>query len=165
MLNITRSSFEKVIKEYQEPVRRLFLNLTLGDEMLSDDLAQDTFVKAYTNWSTFKMLSSTKTWLFRIVYNVFYDYRRSLKPTADIDDSKSALNKQTSLNSTEKIDIYEAMKLLSDDEKICVTMALIEGYSMKEISRATMMKESTVKSHIFRGRAKLTTYLKQHGYE
>ena len=165
MLNITRSSFEKVVKEYQEPVRRLFLNLTLGDEMLSDDLAQDTFIKAYTNWSTFKMLSSAKTWLFRIAYNVFYDYRRSLKPTADIDDSKSALSKQTSLSSTERMDIYEAMRLLTDDEKICVTMALIEGYSMKEIAQATMMKENTVKSHIFRGREKLSTYLKHYGYE
>ena len=43
------NNFEKVVKEYQAPVRRLFLNLTLGDEMLSDDLAQDTFIKAYTS--------------------------------------------------------------------------------------------------------------------
>ena len=40
-------AFDQLVKKYQSPVRRFFLNLTCGDSELSDDLAQDTFIKAY----------------------------------------------------------------------------------------------------------------------
>ena len=69
-------AFDTLVKKYQSPVRRFFLHQTLGDGELSDDLAQETFLKAYTNLSSFKNLSSFSTWLYRIAYNVFYDYIR-----------------------------------------------------------------------------------------
>ena len=37
-------AFDQLVKEYQSPIRRFFLNLTCGDSELSDDLAQDTFM-------------------------------------------------------------------------------------------------------------------------
>ena len=42
-------AFDQLVQKYQSPIRRFFLNLTCGDSELSDDLAQDTFIKAYTN--------------------------------------------------------------------------------------------------------------------
>ena len=74
-------AFDQLVKKYQSPVRRFFLHQTCGDSELSDDLAQDTFIKAYTNIASFKNLSSFSTWLYRIAYNVFYDYIRSRKET------------------------------------------------------------------------------------
>lgn len=47
-------AFDQLVQKYQSPVRRFFLNLTCGDSELSDDLAQDTFIKAYTNIANFK---------------------------------------------------------------------------------------------------------------
>ena len=41
-------AFDQLVEKYQSPIRRFFLNLTCGDSELSDDLAQDTFIKAYT---------------------------------------------------------------------------------------------------------------------
>ena len=41
-------AFDTLVKKYQSPVRRFFLHQTLGDGELSDDLAQETFIKAYT---------------------------------------------------------------------------------------------------------------------
>ena len=83
-------AFDQLVKEYQSPIRRFFLNLTCGDSELSDDLAQDTFIKAYTNIASFRNLSSFSTWLYRIAYNVFYDYIRSRKETADLDTKSTA---------------------------------------------------------------------------
>ena len=40
-------AFDSLVVKYQQPIRRFFLNQTLGNEPLSDDLAQDTFIKAY----------------------------------------------------------------------------------------------------------------------
>ena len=41
-------AFDQLVQKYQSPVRRFFLHLTCGDSELSDDLAQDTFIKAYS---------------------------------------------------------------------------------------------------------------------
>ena len=65
-----RRAFDELVRRYQSPVRRFFLSQTMGDEQLSDDLAQDTFIKAYTNITSFRGLASFKTWLMRIAYNV-----------------------------------------------------------------------------------------------
>ena len=75
-------AFDELVRRYQSPVRRFFLSQTLGDSQLSDDLAQDTFIKAYTNIRSFHGLSSFQTWLMRIAYNVFYDHvrREKVKP-------------------------------------------------------------------------------------
>ena len=76
MFHNTRA-FDQLVKKYQSAIRRFFLNLTCGDSELSDDLAQETFIKAYTNIASFKHLSNFSTWLFRIAYNIYYDYLRS----------------------------------------------------------------------------------------
>lgn len=80
-----RRAFDTLVKRHQETIRRFFLNQTCGDTQLSDDLAQDTFVKAYLNIGQFQGKSNFGTWLFRIAYNVFYDYTRGQRPTTDID--------------------------------------------------------------------------------
>ena len=72
-----KRAFDQLMREYQSPVRRFFLSQTLGDEMLSDDLAQDTFIKAYTHISQYRGTSSFLTWLTRIAYNVWYDHCRT----------------------------------------------------------------------------------------
>ena len=69
-------AFDQLVGKYQSSVRRFFLHLTCGDSELSDDLAQDTFIKAYTNLASFKNLSSFSTWLYRIAYNIFAPVKR-----------------------------------------------------------------------------------------
>lgn len=71
-----RRAFDSLLRKYQSQVRRFLLSLTLGDGQLADDLAQDTFIKAYTCLHQFQARSRFSTWLFRIAYNVFYDYTR-----------------------------------------------------------------------------------------
>lgn len=85
-----RAAFDRLVVRYQSPIRRFFLHQTLGDEQLSDDLAQDTFIKAYVNISKFRAQAAFSTWLYRIAYNVLYDYHRRQKPTDDIDTSEAA---------------------------------------------------------------------------
>lgn len=161
-----KRAFDQLVRKYQSPVRRFFLNQTLGDEQLSDDLAQETFIKAYLNITKFRGLSSFSTWLMRIAYNVFYDDVRARKQTEDVDTSISAL-RQTSSNgdSNLKMDIYAALALLKPDERTCITLQLIDGYPIDQISKITGVPENTVKSHLRRGKEKMTIYLKQNGYD
>lgn len=144
-----RRAFDELVRRYQSPVRRFFLHQTLGDEQLSDDLAQDTFIKAYTNIGKFRGLASFQTWLMRIAYNVFYDYTRSKKQTDDIDGIQ-----QPSLQTSTVVgmDVYEALRLLKEKERTCITLQLIDGYDIAGIARITGIKEGTVKSHLSRER-------------
>ena len=160
-----KKAFDQLVRKYQSPVRRFFLNQTLGDVQLSDDLAQETFIKAYVNIMKFKGISSFSTWLMRIAYNVFYDEVRSRKQTDDIDNSQAMRQSSNSGDSNLKMDIYAALALLKPDERTCITLQLIDGYPIDQISKVTGIPENTVKSHLKRGKDKMAIYLRQNGYE
>ena len=160
-----RRAFDELVRRYQSPVRRFFLHQTLGDSQLSDDLAQDTFLKAYTNIASFRGLASFQTWIMRIAYNVFYDYTR--KRQLAVSDWQLAESQQPTANSQQplKMDLYAALALLKPDERTCITLQLIDGYDIAGIAKITGLKEGTVKSHLSRGKEKLANYLRQNGYE
>ncbi|MFC2264490.1 MAG: sigma-70 family RNA polymerase sigma factor, partial [Prevotella conceptionensis] len=108
-----RKAFNELVVRYQSPIRRFFLNQTLGNEPLSDDLAQDTFVKAYLNITKFRGDSAFSTWLYRIAYNVFYDHVRSNKHTEDLETTEVARRNAEVSDTTVSLDIYEALNRLS----------------------------------------------------
>ena len=160
-----KKAFDQLVRKYQSPVRRFFLNQTLGDEQLSDDLAQETFIKAYVNITKFRGMSSFSTWLMRIAYNVFYDDVRSRKQTDDIETSSAVRQSSKSGDSNLKMDIHAALALLKPDERSCITLQLIDGYPVDQISKITGINENTVKSHLKRGKDKMANYLKENGYD
>ena len=160
-----KKAFGKLVVKYQSPIRRFFMNQTAGNEQLSDDLAQDTFIKAYTNISRFRGLSSFSTWLYRIAYNVFYDYIRSSKITEDIDTPAVVKCNAAGTDTNLKMDIHVALAILTDAERTCITLQLMEGQPIDHITEITGMAQGTVKSHLFRAKQKLSTYLKQNGYD
>lgn len=159
-----RRAFDSLVRKYQEPIRRFFLNQTCGDTQLSDDLAQDTFVKAYLHIEKFRGLSGFSTWLFRIAYNVFYDYARAQRPSADI-DQLAQRGPKTESTAMERMDLYQAMLRLTDTERTCVSLQLMEGQPIDTIAEITGLNPNTVKSHLARGKRKLITYLKANGYD
>ena len=160
-----KKAFDQLVRKYQSPVRRFFLNQTLGDEQLSDDLAQETFIKAYVNITKFRGMASFSTWLMRIAYNVFYDEMRSRHQTEDVDTSVAVARQTVSASDTLKMDIYAALALLKPDERTCITLQLIDGYPIDQISKVTGIAENTVKSHLRRGKEKMANYLKENGYD
>jgi RNA polymerase sigma-70 factor (ECF subfamily) len=160
-----KSAFDKLATKYQSPIRRFFLNLTVGDGPLSDDLAQETFIKAYLNITAFKGLSGFSTWLYRIAYNVYYDSVRAQKHYEDINEQVIDSQHQT-LNafSAEKMDIYKALKLLRKEEQTAVLLFYMEDKSHNEIARIMNCPLGTVKTYILKGKEKLTVYLTKEGY-
>ena len=160
-----RTAFNELVVRYQSPIRRFFLNQTSGDVPLSDDLAQDTFIKAYLHLSHFRGASAFSTWLYRIAYNVFYDHIRRHQPTEDLSASSIPQRKAETSDEGLSLDLYAALNLLTPHERTCITLQLIEGQSIDRIAQITGMVQGTVKSHLFRGKEKMATDLKQNGYD
>jgi RNA polymerase sigma-70 factor (ECF subfamily) len=160
-----KRAFDKLVCKYQSPLRRFLLNLTCGDKELSDDLAQETFIKAYLNLSSFKNLSGFSTWLFRIAYNQFFDYLRSQKETTEVEpEIVDAHYREEQVDLGKKMDIYSAMKQLKEDERTCILLFYMEDMSMDKISAVTGFPLGTIKSHLSRGKEKMENFLKQNGY-
>lgn len=158
-----RRAFDALVRKYQGQIRRFFLSQTGGDKQLSDDLAQDTFIKAYTNIQRFRGAAGFTTWLYRIACNVLYDYRRRHKATEDADILPSNSRQQTADSGT-LLDIHTALKVLRDEERLCITLKLMEGQTIDRIAEITQIPYGTVKSHLSRGKDKLAKYLKENGY-
>ena len=160
-----RKSFDLLVRKYQSPIRGFFLRQTMGDVQLSDDLAQDTFVKAYTHLANFKGAANFSTWLYRIAYNVWYDYTRSHKVTQGMETPAVARKNAQGINSALKIDLLNALKILSENERTCITLQLMEGLPIDKIAEVMGTAQGTIKSHLSRGKSKLASYLKQNGYD
>ena len=161
-----KRAFDTLLRKYQSQVRRFLLGLTAGDSQLADDLAQETLIKAYTNIGKFRGLSSFSTWIMRIAYNTHYDYLRTHHQTEDADTpAVAARSGGTTADCALSIDILKALATLKPEERTCITLQLIEGQPIDKIASITGMTSGTVKSHLHRGKDKLTTYLKNNGYE
>lgn len=157
-----KRAFDQLVCKYQSPLRRFFLNLTLGDTQLSDDLAQETFIKAYTHITSFKGTAAFSTWLFRIGYRTFYDYKRSQKLTTDL--TPTLAKEQPTADPGLSIDIYEALQTLKEEERTCITLQAVDGFPIDKIATITGMPAGTVKSHLSRGKKQLANYLRKNGY-
>ena len=160
MLGDDRRAFGTLVEAYQPRLRRFFMNLTLGDEYLSDDLAQETFIKAYIELRSFRGMSRFSTWLFRIGYNEFYSHKRSQHPTSDIENAPE--RPSTPIDSSEiSMDVKTAMAQLNETERTVVTLFYIDDMPIKQIAAITGMNQSTLRSHLHRAKEKMAKTLKQ----
>jgi RNA polymerase sigma-70 factor (ECF subfamily) len=157
-----RKAFSQLVETYQSPIRRFFLNLT-GDEELSKDLAQDTFVKAWLNIGSFRAAAKFSTWLYRIAYNTFYDHARARKPSADVD--VELLSNRLTADPPDRdfgIDFAKSLIVLKEEERTAVLLFYMEDQTIDKISKIMGCPAGTVKSHLHRGKEKLARYFKNY---
>lgn len=162
MLLDDHRAFAMLVERHQPAIRRFFLHQTMGDEMLSDDLAQDTFIKLYYSIKQFKGLSKFSTYLYRIAYNVYQDYLRRHKATETTDVIPE--HSTTTCNDTQ-LDINRALQQLSATERAIITLYYIDDRKVEDVASILQIPTGTVKSHLSRGRNKLAQFLKKNGYE
>jgi RNA polymerase sigma-70 factor (ECF subfamily) len=178
-----KRAYDQLVRKYQSPVRRFFLNQTLGDEQLSDDLAQETFIKAYVNITKFRGISSFSTWLFRIAVNCAKDAVRSAarRPAASLsfageedEDGASEWDIPVTSGDTVPEDAVErrelilavrrAVEALPEDQRQVVVMRDLSGLPYQEIADTLGIELGTVKSRLNRGRANLKTILENGNF-
>lgn len=155
-----RDAFGQLVVAYEEPLRRFVMNITRGDASLTDDIAQETFLKAYLAIRSFKGIASFKTWLFRIAYNEFVSYKRRYDETSDIDDMQPVCGADTVAQSDAKMDLQVCLNALNDAERTIVHLFYIEDLPIKKVCAITGHPEGTVKSYLSRARAKMAAALK-----
>lgn len=154
------NAYGDLIERYQDRVRRTLLRLTAGDRSFADDLAQDTFIRAYDKLSTYRGPGSFGPWLSRIATTMFLQSvrRQGTNRTAlaelALEDVPSARQPVA-----ETLDLDKALATLNADERTIVVLCYGEGMSHSEAAAATGLPLGTVKSHANRGREKMKRML------
>ena len=143
----------------------------------AEDLIQETYLKAYKNFSSFKQGTNLKAWLYRIMTNTYINsYRKAQRrPTESSADELSDFqlyttsgHDSTGLESAEVAalkqmpdsQISEAMNDLPEDYRMVVYYADVEGLAYKEIAEIMDTPLGTVMSRLHRGRKLLRKALK-----
>ena len=157
---MTREQFIGLVEEVQGPLRRFLCVLCGGDASRADDLAQEALLKAYLSFEGFEGRARFSTWLFRIAYNCFYDWKKTVHPTCG-DVPTGAVSDETPDRNFRHQKLYMAINALSDHEKATVLLFYMEGKPVKEIEAITGLSSTAIRTHLFRARRHLKAFLEK----
>ena len=159
-------AFRAFVVRYERMVFAL-LSRMLGRGPEVEDLAQETFLRAYRAFPSFDVNGAAKpsTWLLTIAMRLALDARKKKKlDTASIDDADGASTGSTPELSLERRQlghaIAEAASVLPDDQRAALVLAEFHGLSILEIAEALAVPENTAKTRLFRAREKMREALK-----
>ncbi len=154
--------FEALVRAHQGHIRA-FLRRLCKNTALADDLAQETFLRAYQKFGTLTDKDAVKPWLFQIAYRIFLDYIRKENRRKNIDDQRQhAETEPPQTTPSIKMDVEQAMNALPDDQRAAIMLCLSYGFSHSQAATALGQPLGTVKSHITRGKITLRAFLRAY---
>jgi RNA polymerase sigma-70 factor (ECF subfamily) len=155
-----RSAFGELVLRHQSPVRRFLRQLSGGNAALADDLAQETFVRAYRGLGRFRGDATFLTWILGIAHNQYRNDRRRRQEVAWEPDTMPEPSEPGHARASDlQNDLSSAMKTLDPDEQLALHLFYHQGLTHPEISTVAGWPLGTVKTHIARGREKLRNLL------
>lgn len=130
---------------------------------MADDLAQETFIRAWDKLTSFSGKGSFVSWLMAIAHNQFLQAirkskrERRLMDDLEIEKGEPAmqLDASSSATSSELPDLPKLLAILTGPEQAVMLLGYGFGFSHSEITEVTGIALGTVKSHIHRGKAKI----------
>jgi len=174
-----QKAFELLVLKYQRRIERL-IGRMVRDADLVEDIAQETFIRAYRALAQSRGEAQFYTWLYRIAVNTAKKALVDLKrdPTVsesalrgggeDEDETSAVENELTSAESPETVlaakeiaaAVNSAMEALPEELRQAVTLREIEGLSYEEIAEVMNCPIGTVRSRIFRAREAISAKVK-----
>ena len=172
-------AFEMLVVKYQRRIERLIARM-VRDTDLVQDIAQESFIRAYRALPKFRGESAFYTWLYRIAINTakkaLMDIKRdpvvtesSLLQVNDDEDETSRGGRELTDGSTPDAvlaskeiaaAVNAAIEALSEDLRQAITLREIEGLSYEEIAELMSCPIGTVRSRIFRAREAIAQRLR-----
>lgn len=156
-------AFSFLVEKYQKLVYTLALKLLKKPEE-AEEMAQDTFIKAFQKLDSYEGKSKFSTWLYSITYNAcISELRKRRIEFKSLDDRQISDQDEQKMHDyyreTKKEDQEKYLNLalarLPEDDQVLVTLYYYENQSMDEISQITGLTVSNIKVKIHRARKKM----------
>ncbi len=170
-----KRAFDLLVLKYQRKIMRL-LSRMLNNQAEVEDIAQETFIKAYRALPQFRGDSAFYTWLYRIAINTARNWLSSNQRKMLVSDTFETKEGETFSQSDNLIDIdtpesrmvsreiaqtvNKAIEDLPEDLRTAIVLREIEGLSYEEIAQTMECPIGTVRSRIFRAREAIAARLK-----
>lgn len=150
-----KQQFIQYVESNQKAVRRFLTALCCGDAALADDLAQDTFVKAFLSYDSFREDSKFSTWIYRIAYNTFVSHRRSIRSSEPLEEAEMNRSNDRADSGFEYQELHMALASLSEKERSAILLHYMQGYAVNEIAEINGSSPEAVRQQLSRGRQHL----------
>jgi len=175
------ANFEETALVYLDELYATALRYT-KNEKDAEDLVQETFLKAYTNFHRFEEGTNCRAWLFTILTNTFINRFRRKKKEREILNAEDLRPIRQNFHNVEKAEFYqnpergalhktfskdvrEALEALPEEFRMVVILADLNDFSYKEIAHILDCPVGTVMSRLFRGRKMMRKHLVDVAYD
>ncbi|MCA9736542.1 MAG: sigma-70 family RNA polymerase sigma factor [Gemmatimonadota bacterium] len=167
------SAFRELLERYERPIFSLILRM-VRDRSLAEDLAQETFIRAFNALGRYDPRYKFSSWIFKIANNLTIDHLRKRKlDTVSIDGSPHATSAEEQAQSRLTVEsdgespqefvenrelgaqIEEAIGRLRPEYRTAVLLRHVEGYAYEEIAQIMEIPLGTVKTYLHRARHEL----------
>lgn len=159
-----RRAFGRLVDEYSPALRRFIYNLTMGNASITDDIAQETFIKAYLGLKSFRGTARFSTWLYTIACREYANIMRKHSESA-IDDyitTTTAADDNGQAITEQRHDILVGLKALNPTERTLIVLFYLKDRPIKDIMRITQLPEGTIKSYLSRAKTKMADALTEN---
>ena len=166
------AAFEMLIRNHQRMIHSLTFRMT-GSTADAEDLAQETFLRAYEQLGSFRGQAKFSTWLYRIAVNLCLNWRQSearrSRLQAGCAEELSILNGHGEHGETappgnpNRQEIQSALLKLSAKQRAAIVLTVYDGLNHAEAAAILGCPETTVSWRVFAARQKLKRWLSRKG--
>ncbi|HOV22027.1 MAG TPA: RNA polymerase sigma factor [bacterium] len=163
-----KEKFEAFYREYRDRLYSVAFRM-VGNKEDGIDIVQESFVKAYQKWDSFREEAKFYTWIYRIVINLSYDYIRKRK-REKIGEIQENILKSEKIESDKMVilrdikdEIQKEIENLTPRQKSIFILKTYEELPYKQIAEILKSREGTVKATYFQSVEKIRKNLKEKG--
>jgi RNA polymerase sigma-70 factor (ECF subfamily) len=161
----SREAFALLVERYWDRLYRWLYHLA-HDRHTAEDVAQDTFLKAFANLGSFRPGTHFQAWLFRIAHNALLNQkraaRRTRQPFPDHVPALQAAPPEQAMSREALQLLARAVGRLPRDFRAAFLLRAEEGLSFRAIAEALQITEETARWRVFKARQKLVETLAPH---
>lgn len=162
--NGDEEAFKGLVETHQSKVYHLLLGL-LRDEYAAEEVAVETFIKAWRSIASFRLKATFWTWLYRIAYRSAIDYKRRQEPEKNlcllednlVSDAAGPLDLMIEKDRNE--DLVQMLQELSFPQRAAIFLYYFQGLSYQEITQVTRRPIGTIRADLHRGKRRLKELL------
>ena len=163
LLRDDRRAFGELVARHQSAVRGLLRRLTGGDLSQADDLAQETFLRAYRGLRGYRGGAKFSSWLYRIACNVFFSRDRGSREAPQEPLALEAGSSELLLPDLvlERHDLEKALASLKPRERAALVLTYANELTHEEAAVVLDCPVGTLKTHVARAKEKLRRQLEE----